>query len=184
MKRNPVMTILTIACIFSVIALSIAYAALRTSLTIEGTATVDGKWQVQFENLSSPVIKGITLADIKEASLSATIFKLRVELGKPLDSLSYTFDVVNTGNIDAEIKSITIPTEETLNANDLNYSFTYLDTDSSGKEKETAIKIGDTLKVNERRKLKLVVEYNDVDSLNQQNPVELSLDSSIVYGQS
>ena len=106
-----------------------------------------------------------------------------MELGKPLDSLSYTFDVVNTGNIDAEIKSITIPTEETLNANDLNYSFTYLDTDSSGKEKETAIKIGDTLKANERRKLKLVVEYNDVDSLNQQNPVELSLDSSIVYGQ-
>ena len=62
MKRNPVMTILTVARIFSVIALSVAYAALRTSLTIEGTATVDGKWEVKFENLGNPIITGISFS--------------------------------------------------------------------------------------------------------------------------
>lgn len=184
MKRNPVMTILTIACIFSVIALSIAYAALRTSLKIEGSATVDGKWEVKFENLSSPTITGISLSDIKEARLSSTLFALNVELGKPKDSVTYTFDVVNNGNIDAVIKSITTPTRATLDANDLSYSFTYFDEkDANGNIIATPINIGDTLKVNERRKLRLSIRYNDIDSLNQQNPIQLNLDSSIVYGQ-
>ena len=184
MKRNPVMTILTVACIFSVIALTIAYAALRTSLTIEGTATVDGKWQVGFENLSSPTITGISFEDIKEAKLSATMFNLTVELGKPHDSVTYTFDVVNNGNIDARIISVTTPTIETLEANDLSYSFTYFDkTDANGNIIETPIVVGDTLMVGEKRKLKLSIKYNEIDSLNQPNPIQLNLDSSIVYGQ-
>lgn len=184
MKRNPVMTILTVACIFSVIALTIAYAALRTSLTIEGTATVDGKWQVEFENLSSPTITGILPGDIKEAKLSATMFNLIVELGKPRDSVIYTFDVVNKGNIDAKISSITTPNKETLENNDLSYSFTYFDkTDANGNIIETPIVVGDTLMVGEKRKLKLSIKYNEIDSLNQPNPIQLNLDSSIVYGQ-
>ena len=184
MKRNPIMTILTVACIFSVIALTIAYAALKTSLTIEGTATVDGKWQVEFENLSSPTITGILLGDIKEAKLSATMFNLTVELGKPRDSVTYTFDVVNKGNIAAKISSITTPNKETLENNDLSYSFTYFDkTDANGNIVETPIVVGDTLMVGEKRKLKLSIKYNEIDSLNQQNPIQLNLDSSIVYGQ-
>ncbi len=184
MKRNPIMTILTVACIFSVIALTIAYAALKTSLTIEGTATVDGKWKVEFENLSSPTITGISLSDIEMADLSSTMFSLKVKLGKPRDSVTYTFDVVNKGNIDAKISSITTPDKETLEANDLSYSFTYFDKkDANGNIIETPIEVDDTLVVGEKRKLKVSIKYNDVDSLNQPNPIQLNLDSSIVYGQ-
>lgn len=184
MKRNPIMTILTVACIFSVIALTIAYAALKTSLTIEGTATVDGKWKVEFENLSSPTITGISLSDIEMADLSSTMFSLKVKLGKPHDSVTYTFDVANNGNIDAKISSITTPDKETLENNDLSYSFTYFDkTDANGNTIETPIEVDDTLMVGEKRKLKLSIKYNDVDSLNQPNPIQLNLDSSIVYGQ-
>ena len=48
---------------------------------------------------------------------------------------------------------------------------------------ETPIVVGDTLMVGEKRKLKLSIKYNEIDSLNQPNPIQLNLDSSIVYGQ-
>lgn len=181
MKRNPAMNILIVAIIFSVIALSIAFAALQTSLQIVGTATIpEGtKWEVKFTNLSNPIINGITSSDIKEAVLSSTMFKLKVELGKPFDSVTYTFNVENTGTIDAKISSIVTPNITTLKANDLSYSFTYVD--ESGNESD--IKVGDTLNVGEKKKLKLSIKYDEIDSLNQTNPIELSFDSSIVYGQ-
>ena len=180
MKRKQVMNIVMLCFALAIMFISIGYAALKANLTITGKATVSGNWKVIFENLGEPTTVGNP--DIKEVDLSATEFKLNVELFKPLDAVTYTFDVRNAGTIDAEVVTVVFPDLAALTANNLTYSFTYAD--------GSAIKQGDLLLGNCKstnltpctKQLKLSVKFNDVDRL-EQNSMSLSLDSSILYQQ-
>lgn len=180
MRRKQVMNIVMLCFALAIMLTSIAYAALKSKLTVTGQATVTGNWKVLFENLGNPTIVGSS--NIKNAELSSTKFSLNVELIKPLDSVTYTFDVRNAGTIDAKVVTVLLPDLDTLTANHLTYSFTYAD----GSE----IKTGDLLSGNCSnnniepctKHLKLSVKFNDVSSL-EQNSMSLSLDSGILYGQ-
>ena len=86
------------------VTLSIAYAALSTTLNISGNAEVSAaNWDIYFDNISldsgsvSDVVP--TIVDGKKVTFSAT-------LNKPGDYYKFTVDIVNNGSIDAMIDSI------------------------------------------------------------------------------
>lgn len=156
MEKNKSYIIVGIlALLVSVAAVSIAYAALNSTLEINGEATVlASSWKIKYANLAAAVVTGdavevtaptINTNDTKVGDFSAT-------LKSPGDSIKYTFDVVNDGTFDAEISSFTMPTpvctgkstdatkkaaDETNVCNNIEYTLTYSD--------GTAVAVGDTL---------------------------------------
>ena len=96
----------------AVLGLTVAFSALSTTLTINGQAKVNkSSWDVHFDNLElveekghgegNTVGKGTTDAKIEESGIE--INNLNAELSEPNDSVTYTVDIVNEGEIDAVV---------------------------------------------------------------------------------
>lgn len=101
------------ALVISVVAIGIGFATFTETLRIEGSATVQtSTWKVKFTNLSAPTLLG-TATVVTPPTINTndtTISTYDVKLSKPGDSVSYTFDVANTGTYNAKLTSINIPT--------------------------------------------------------------------------
>ena len=103
-----------LALLMSIAAISIAYAALSSTLTINGEATVIGgqSWKIKYSNLAA-VVKTGDAEEVTAPTINTNDTKISdysVKLTKPGDSVTYTFDVVNEGTFDAEISSFIMPT--------------------------------------------------------------------------
>ena len=145
-----------LALLMSVAAISIAYAALSSTMTISGEATVIGaqKWKIKYANLATVVKTGYA-EEVTAPTINTNDTKVgdySVTLKAPGDSVKYTFDVVNEGTFDAKISSFTMPTPECTGAasdatkkaedeskvcRNIEYTLTYDD--------GTAVAIGDEL---------------------------------------
>ena len=91
-KQRKIKSMAVVALIVAVLGLTVAFAALSTTLTINGTAGVDA---------ASPDTTG-TGASSSEPILDATtIDNVNMSVTKPGDSVTYYFDIVNNGTIDA-----------------------------------------------------------------------------------
>ena len=91
--------------VLSIFTLTMAYAALSTTLQINGNAEVSAaSWDIHLDNVqlnsSSATTTAPTITDSKTATFSTT-------LTKPGDFYEFTIDVVNNGSIDAMIDSVT-----------------------------------------------------------------------------
>lgn len=153
MNKNRQTKIITIVALcIAIIGLSIAYAAMDELLKINGTATMKtGTWSVKFANLSEATITGDATVVTKPDLSDTYIGDYKVELTKPGDAVTYTFDVTNTGSIDAILGTFTkaaTPTctgVSTTNAttdaatvcNNIKYTLTYTDTNEEVKETDT-----------------------------------------------
>lgn len=142
-----------VSLIVALLGLTIAFAALSTTLTINGTAYLDAaKWGIKFENLSEPEKVGdanTTGTAIIEEDVS--INNIQVSLKTPGDSVVYNVDLVNNGTINAKIEKIE---KVKLTAEQERYlNFIVKDED----EKE--LLEGDILSAGERKKLKIMIEY-------------------------
>ena len=126
-----------------------------------------------FTNLNKTEIIGKALSS--DEKITATNFSFKANLLQQRDKIVYTFDVENRGKIDAELNAINLKREEVAKQNNIVYTFTYLD----GSE----IKAGSLLKSGESKSLKLIVEYEDVSSINNRD-IEFELGISLVYIQS
>ncbi len=192
-KQRKIKTIAVIALIVAVFGLTVAFAALSTTLSINGSAKVNaGSWEIYFDNLSSASINGYAsvITDPEISSSKTEIEDYKVVLTSPGDSVSYTFDVVNNGTISAKIDSLTktSPTCESLAypevtsdaeivCSNLVYTLTYLDT---GDE----VKVGDTLDASETKTLKLTLSYSNSSSQIPTDDVKITgLDITFVYVQ-
>lgn len=107
-------TIILIILGIVIVSMSIAFAALATTLNIGGTVnSPSANWDIHFINFSvaSPdtTTSGETnTGEIKSVTTSSTsIDSLKAELKKPGDSIVYTFDIKNFGNIRAQLTSAT-----------------------------------------------------------------------------
>ena len=99
-------TIYIALILFLSIGFCIGYAALNTTLTINGTSTIEkNTWDVHFENLK---VKEGSIEAIVEPTLSSgtIISNFQLSLNKPGDFYEFTIDVVNDGTLDAMISSI------------------------------------------------------------------------------
>ena len=101
-KERRIKVLSLVALIVAVLGLTVAFASLSQMLTINGTATVDAaSWDVHFENLTGPDITGSASTSGTPSINDTTISGLNMSVTKPGDSVTYYFDIVNDGTIDA-----------------------------------------------------------------------------------
>ena len=156
MEKERSVKLLIISILFMLIAgLTVAFAALSTTLNINGTAYLDAaKWGIRFENLSSPTKIGsatITGTAKIEETKAAEITDMNVSLSIPGDKIVYTVDLVNKGTINAKIDNI----EKTVLTSEQQRYLTFKVTDQNGKE----IKQGDILEKGETKKITITIEF-------------------------
>ena len=108
----------------SVLTLTVVYAALSTTLNINGNAEVTAaSWDIHLANVQLNSSSATTTAPTITNSTTATF---STTLTKPGDFYEFTIDVVNDGTIDAMIDGVTkTPTLTTAQAKYLNYIVEY-----------------------------------------------------------
>lgn len=124
MERKRGTTVAVVAAlIIAVVSLGIAFAAFSTTLTINGTATVQTtNWEIFFapasdgtkpESATALPSTNVTLngtANSTQADLSASNFEWAATLKTPGDYVTYTFYARNTGDYNAKVRATLAPT--------------------------------------------------------------------------
>lgn len=104
MERNRKIKILSlVALIVAVLGLGVAFAALSSKLTINGSAKAQaGSWNIHFAKTLDMPTQTTGNASFTEPTLSDTsILGFKATVTKPGDSVTYYFDIVNSGTVDA-----------------------------------------------------------------------------------
>ncbi len=136
--------------LFVLFAMGIGYAAISTTLTIDGTSDIDSaSWDVHFENIQvtsgSVTASTPTITDDTTVSFSAT-------LANPGDFYEFTVDLVNDGTLNALIYQVNILPQLTINQQK---TFNYLVAFNDGQ----AIEEGFVLRAGETKTIIIKVEY-------------------------
>lgn len=203
-RNQRFMILVALLAVALVGAIGVAVAAFTQDLKINGTAVVKGtSWDIHFENLKNAQINS-SLNTAKENTApqidntTTVIQNYDVTLKNDGDSITYTFDVKNDGDIDAKITAIVMNTGASLTCNsmggsaadqaarnaktcaNLNYTLTYAD--------GTAVQVNDKLAAGASKTMKLKLEYklqpNQTDSDLPDDDVTVSdLGVTITYGQ-
>ena len=151
--------ILIAILIMGIVSMTIVYANFTRRLQIVNFASISsGNWDIHFENLHKVPNSGDDAAlVISEPSISegkTIISGLNVKLSKPGDYVTYTFDIVNRGSLDAKlydyVKSSPTCNPASAICDSVSYTLRYTD----GNE----IKVSDTLKVNESRNVTMTIK--------------------------
>lgn len=173
-KERRIKVLSLAALIVAVLGLTVAFAALSQTLTINGSANVDAsEWDVHFEGLTATDKYG----DAEEISApnfsETTISNINVKITKPEDEIGYVVNIVNNGTVKAKVSSIEISKLCTLDSpvescdwnNDgvvtqedvdmVNDNISFFVCYASGK----TIKEGDILLVNKKVQLSIDVYY-------------------------
>ena len=172
------------ALIVAVLGLGVAFAALSSQLTINGSAKAQaGSWNIHFAKTLDMPTQTTGNASFTEPTLSDTsILGFKATVTKPGDSVTYYFDIVNSGTVDAlvdnyvfesgyqdcaatrvsdhpECKLYDFNSDGVINGSDysvikasIKYGLYYTD---NNKE----IIAGDEIRAGETKHAKLVVEY-------------------------
>lgn len=140
---------IVVLAVLLVMTIGVAAAAFSSDLYIRGTATISSSvWDVHFENLQPANINGSYAQEITAPEIQtsvdgvprAAIKNYDVKLKGPGDSIEYTFDVVNAGDMNARISAVQISTGSGLSCTSaagatvanavcakINYTLTYAD---------------------------------------------------------
>ena len=198
MKENKkfLQMVSVLSLIIAVLGISVGFASMSNSLTINGTAEIKpANWSVHFTNVRGPELSNgaseITAPTISQKDTH--IGDYAIQLTKPGDKAVYYIDVTNDGDINAAITAkpiITTPVitavstenkenDERIIRENLKYSVTYDD----GSE----IKLGDELKAvngSRTKTIKIVLEYDENATEIPTDDVHITgLDVTLLYGQ-
>ena len=205
-KTRKIKIISLCALLVAVLGLTVAFAALSQTLTINGSAAVDAaSWDIHFEKTSGKETEVKGAATFTEPTLSGTtIENFSATLTKPGDSVTYYFDIVNNGTVDAVVSSYDFPLAIRECANNNNaYSYcinldfnsdniinsadymTYLTMFNSGlrdADTDEGVTQGDTINAGETKHMKLFFEYKDTATelpknnltLTSKNPITIT----------
>ncbi len=148
-KINKIIMMGVLAIIFT--SVLIGYAALSTSLNIDGTAITSAtSWDVHFEDIV--VTEGSVTPTTATSISENTTINFNVALAKPGDFYEFTVKVKNGGNVKAMIGEIIKTPELTPEqAAYLSYTATY--------QGGGPVEVKDKLLGNESQTIKIRVEY-------------------------
>lgn len=185
--NNKIQNIVLGVLAVGLIGITVAYASLSQNLTINGTAKVAAAtWDVHFEGMNAGTATGYaTLPTTGKLAASGTSVSGNIgTLKAPGDTITYTFDIVNAGDINAKLGSINIGTP-TCTATDsavaakvcgnLTYTLTY--------ENGDAIQVGDTLNKKTTKKAKLVITSKNTDVVASEDVSIDGIDATFLYNQ-
>ena len=198
-KERKIKVLSIVALIVAVLGLTVAFAALSQTLTINGTAKVeknnaDGtgdKWNVRFYGADAegnlddsattvtPTVTGGSSypAEGKVATLNdTTISDVNATLRKPGDKVVYTFFVKNAGKINAKLSTVNIAfnctsANQTYCDNNISSSLTYADGSTINKD--------DILNSGDSKKMVLTFEFKNLTDKDQNLPSD---DVVITFG--
>ena len=205
-KTRKIKIISLCALLVAVLGLTVAFASLSQTLTINGSAAVNAaSWDIHFEKSSGKETETEGAATFTEPTLSGTtIENFSATLTKPGDSVTYYFDIVNKGTIDAVVSSYDFPLaiRECVNNNNaysycMNFDFnsdnyingadfmTYQTMFTSGlryADTDKGIGAKDVIKAGETKHMKLFFEYKDTATelpknnltLTSKNPITIT----------
>ena len=177
--------ILIAILIMGVVSMTIVYANFTRRLQIVNLAKINNtNWDIHFENLVKvPNSSGDAAVVVSEPTISegrTVISGLDVTMNKPGDYVTYTFDIVNAGDLDAKlynyIKSSPVCSPSNSICDSVIYTLKY----TNGNE----IKASDTLKVNERKNVTMTIKLdNTVTTMPSQKTHISNLDAVFDYVQ-
>lgn len=190
-KSREVKIIAVVALLVAVVGLSVAYAALNTTLKITGTATVNSaSWDVHFIKGTGTPVGAATFVEPEISTDSTALNNYSVKLTKPGDSVTYTFKITNQGSINAKLGTVNIgdvtctsadatetgTTEANTTCANLTYSVTY----ENGDE----IKVGDVLNAGNTVDAKITITFNsDAETVPASVVTVGGLDVTLIYNQ-
>ena len=213
MEKERKVKVLSIAALLvAVLGLTVAFAALSQTLTINGSANVDtATWDVHFVKTSDKATEVEGAATFTEPTLSGTaIENFSATLTKPGDSVTYYFDIVNNGTVDAVVSSYNfsygylkcigaksssdtwdtckawdLDNSGTVNSNDKLKYMKLFDYNIYYVDSGNTLAKKDTLNAGETKHMKLVIEYKyDATELLENNLTLTSSDPiTITYEQ-
>lgn len=111
--NNKTQNILLGVLAVGLIGITVAYAALTQQLKINGTATVkSATWDVHFGTVSNGVATGYATLPETDKLQTVTNNSTTIEgnigtLKAPGDTITYTFDIINNGDINAVVTGVT-----------------------------------------------------------------------------
>ena len=205
-KTRKIKIISLCALLVAVLGLTVAFASLSQTLTINGSAAVNAaSWDIHFEKTSGKETEVKGAATFTEPTLNGTkIENFSTTLTKPGDSVTYYFDIVNNGTVDAVVSSYDFPLaikECASNNNAYSYCInldfnsdniinstdymTYLTMFTSGlryADTDEGVTQGDTINAGETKHMKLFFEYKDTATelpknnltLTSKNPITIT----------
>lgn len=179
-RRTKVLSLA--ALIVAVLGLTVAFAALSQTLTINGNASVDAAtWDIHFETPygSDGTTDGAATINKTPTFNGTSITDIDVSITKPGDLAYWVFKIVNNGTINAKISSIEISelctidspvescdwnndgtvTQEDVDKVNNNISFNFFQNDSNPVE----FKTNDTLNAGEQVTAQLMIGYHKLD---------------------
>lgn len=203
--NNRVKNIILIVLVIGLLSMSIAYAILSQNLDVSSRATVKGStWDIHFENLSDVSTIGNAKVNSNPILGITSITELKALLTDTGDEVSYTFDVVNNGTIDAVISDYIInkagngivctdsfgstnSQNATAVCSNLDFKLTYASTTTSNQtntiiEEGTQVQKGQQLNHHQSIKLKLTLSYSG-SSYSSRDIYISGLDAIITYSQ-
>lgn len=165
-KYNKKRTFLFLFLFVTLLAISLGYSFLSTSVGVNGVSKITAStWDVHFTNL---VVDSTSVTATTPATISATdptLINFSAQLDKPGDHYSFTVDVVNNGTIKALIDSI-VMNPDVSDKKYLTYTVTYSD--------GTAISKNDVLNPSgDKKTIKVVMRYEECE-WNTDYPAELT----------
>ena len=155
-KERRLKVLSLVALIVAVLGLTIAFAALSQTLTINGRASMgSSQWDVHFENLSNANITGdateVSKPQITDGGI--TVNNMNVSLVKPKDKVEYTVEIVNDGSITAKVEKIQMTELTEEQSKYLEFYANY----SDGR----SVSESDILEPNQREVVKIVIGFKE-----------------------
>ena len=185
-KERRVKALSIVALLIAVVGLTVAFAAMSRTLTINGTATMDtARWDIHFANITNNKVHAAT---VNSAQITGeTTITYGVTLTKPGDKAEIEFDVVNSGDIDAYIGGLEIFTlncenetgDRNIVCNNLEWSLKYKETGNTN-----IVAVNDTLKSGQTRHMIYEIGYKEsAETLPSDDVTFNDLQITITYNQ-
>lgn len=110
MKKSKKSYILIVLVVL-LLALAIGYAAFSANLTINGTATASGTWDVQFITSTVDTAEHGT-ATVAKTTVDGDTLNVNVTLTFPGDACTVTANIKNSGSIPAKLTGFTLTDDQ------------------------------------------------------------------------
>ena len=184
--ENNFKILIIMAIVIAIVAVTLGYAGLSQVLNITTSGTVQSQatsWNVKFTNAGAGSVTGsATKGSISLNNTTVTV--TGVVLKAPGDTVTWTWDVTNAGQVPAKVSTFTnlTPTVSGASADvtTVNSNYTYAITYSDG----VAPKANDALAAGATKSMKLVITYKSTaTTLPSANVTISNLGATLTYVQ-
>ena len=162
--RNIILIVLAVC----LIGITVAYATLSQNLNISGVANVDKtSWNIHFTNVLTPKVEGQATGGKAVLNDGKTVLTISEgTLSAPGDKITYIFDVINEGDLPAEVETTLTQMEscKAENGSDVSIFCNKIGLDLVYADTKEKVQKSDRLLSGETKTLNLIITY-DKDKL-------------------